>query len=178
MRILGVDPGSVVTGYGIIECRGGTMIRLHSGTLDMRSTTPMADRLRFICEGLVALIDKYHPHVFCLETAFYGKNIQSTMKLGQVRGVALLVASQKELEIAEYSPREIKRSVTGNGGAAKQQVEFMVKTLLNIHEDFRRSDEADGLALAICHALQTITPQRKSSSWKDFIKNNTDRVKQ
>ena len=115
------------------------------------------------------------PDEFCLETAFYGKNIQSTLKLGHVRGVALLCAEQYGLPIAEYSPREIKRSVTGNGAAAKQQVSYMVRTLLGIREEFRHLDEADSLALAICHAMHATSSKKPFASWKEFIAAHPER---
>jgi crossover junction endodeoxyribonuclease RuvC len=178
MLILGVDPGSLVTGYGVIETQGNRFHRHTSGIITMRPTDSVAVRLRKVYDGLIEVIDAHHPDEFCIETAFYGKNVQATLKLGQVRGVAILAAVHRQLGIAEYSPREVKRSVTGSGAAAKQQVEFMVKTILRIDDDFRKSDEADGLALAICHAMQMTAPRARVKSWESFIKEHPDRVKQ
>jgi len=178
MLILGVDPGSLITGYGVIEAHGNRFNRHTSGIITMRPTDSVAVRLRKVYDGLIEVIDAHHPDEFCIETAFYGKNVQATLKLGQVRGVAILAAVHRQLGIAEYSPREVKRSVTGSGAAAKQQVEFMVKSILHIDDEFRKSDEADGLALAICHAMQMTTPRSRVKSWESFIKEHPDRVKQ
>ena len=177
MLILGVDPGSLVTGYGVIETQGSRYRRLASGVITMRPADAVSIRLRKIYDGLIDVIDSWNPDEFCVETAFYGKNIQSTLKLGQVRGVAILAAVHRQLAITEYSPREVKRSVTGSGAASKQQVEYMVKTILHVEETFRKSDEADGLALAICHAMQLTAPRRGGRSWEQFIKAHPERVK-
>ena len=138
----------------------------------------MAVRLRKVYDGLIEVIDLHHPYEFCIETAFYGKNIQSTLKLGQVRGVAILAAVHRQLGIAEYAPREVKRSVTGTGAAAKQQVEYMVKTILGVSGTFEKSDEADGLALAITHAMHVTAPRSRVRNWENFIREHPDRVKQ
>lgn len=177
MLILGVDPGSLTTGYGVIEAQGGTYRRLASGIISMKPTDSVAIRLRKVYDGLIGVIDTYHPDEFCIETAFYGKNVQSTLKLGQVRGVAILAAVHRQLGISEYSPREVKRSVTGTGAAAKQQVEFMVKAILKVKEDFRKSDEADGLALAICHAMHATAPRKKFRDWTGYVQEHPERVK-
>lgn len=178
MLILGVDPGSLVTGFGIIQVRNRQYHRLVSGIISMRPADTVAIRLRKVYDGLVAVIDEHHPDEFCIETAFYGKNIQSTLKLGQVRGVAILAAVHRQLGITEYSPREIKRSVTGSGAAAKQQVEYMVKAILSLKDDFTKSDEADGLAIAICHAMHITEPRRKFRSWESFVEEHPERIKQ
>ncbi len=177
MLILGVDPGSLVTGYGVIETAGSRFRRLASGIITMKATDSVAVRLRKVYDGLIEVIDAHHPDEFCIETAFYGKNIQATLKLGQVRGVAILAAVHRQLGIAEYSPREVKRAVTGTGAAAKQQVEYMVKTILGVREDFRKSDEADGLAIAITHAMQLSTPRARVRNWESYIKEHPDRIK-
>ncbi|PLX24760.1 MAG: crossover junction endodeoxyribonuclease RuvC [Ignavibacteria bacterium] len=177
MLILGVDPGSLVTGYGLIETAGSKYRRIASGVITMKPSDSVAIRLRKVYDGLVEVIDEHHPDEFCIETAFYGKNIQSTLKLGQVRGVAILAAVHRELAIAEYSPREIKRSVTGTGAAAKPQVEYMVKAILKIDESFRKSDEADGLAIAICHAMHMSAPQQRFRSWEGFVKEHPERIR-
>ncbi len=177
MLILGVDPGSLVTGYGVIELRGRSFHRIASGVITMKPSDTVPVRLRTVYDSLLGVIDVWHPDEFCIETAFYGKNIQSTLKLGHVRGVAILAAVHRQLAITEYSPREVKRAVTGTGAAAKQQVEYMIKVLLNISEDFRRSDEADGLALAVCHAMHMQSPRAGGSGWEAFIKEHPERVK-
>jgi crossover junction endodeoxyribonuclease RuvC len=182
MRILGVDPGSLVTGYGVVDSGGRSLARVASGTIVMHATDAMPARLEQIYAELIAVIDANHPDAFCIETAFYGKNVQSTLKLGHVRGVAILAAMHRGLHVAEYSPREVKQTVTGSGAAAKHQVAYMVKQILGVEMEFRRSDEADGLALAICHALRgsgrsAATKKGPSSSWSDFIANNPERVR-
>jgi len=177
MLIMGVDPGSLVTGYGVIDAKGSKYRRLISGVISMRPADTVPVRLRKVYDGLMEIIDLWHPDEFCIETAFYGKNVQSTLKLGHVRGVALLAAVHRQLAIAEYSPREVKRAVTGSGAAAKQQVEYMIKTILGITEDFARSDEADALALAICHAMRMTTPTKRVASWKSFISEHPERIK-
>jgi len=176
--ILGVDPGSVVTGYGIVLEAGGALRRAGSGIIEMKSSESLSARLETVYRGLVNVIDEFQPSAFCIETAFYGKNIQSTLKLGQVRGVSILAAAHKGLTAAEYSPREIKQAVTGRGGATKAQTAFMVKKILDIEVDFRRTDEADALAAAICHAWRhTATRNKRGNSWSDFITANPERVR-
>jgi crossover junction endodeoxyribonuclease RuvC len=182
MRILGVDPGSLVTGYGIVDSSGRALARVASGAIVMHASDALPVRLEKIYAGLLAVIDAHRPEAFCIETAFYGKNVQSTLKLGHVRGVAILAAMHRSLPVAEYSPREVKQTVTGTGAAAKHQVAFMVKQILGVEMEFKRSDEADGLALAICHALRgsgrgAVKKKGASSSWSDFIANNPERVR-
>jgi crossover junction endodeoxyribonuclease RuvC len=177
MLILGVDPGSLVTGFGIIEATGKHCRRLASGVITMRPADSVAIRLQKVYEGLIEVIDAHQPDEFCIETAFYGKNIQSTLKLGQVRGVAILAAVHRQLGISEYSPREIKRSVTGTGAAAKQQVEYMVKAILGLQTGFAKSDEADGLAIAICHAMHITEPRKKFRTWESFVEEHPERIK-
>ena len=180
MRVLGVDPGSVVTGYGVVDSDTRGMLRVSSGVIVMRSGDALSGRLGTIYSRLIEVIDAYHPDAFCIETAFYGKNVQSTLKLGHVRGVAMLAAVHRDLEVAEYSPREIKRAVTGSGAASKHQIAYMVRNMLGIEQEFTRSDEADGLAIAICHCGQARQGSRTSASrstWTDFVKSNPDRVR-
>lgn len=177
MLILGVDPGSLVTGFGIIEVRGTTYRRVASGVISMHPTDAVSLRLRKVYDGLLLVIDEHHPDEFCIETAFYGKNIQSTLKLGQVRGVAMLAAVHRQLGITEYSPREVKRAVTGSGAAAKQQVEYMVKAILGIREGFAKSDEADGLALSICHAMHLFEARKSTGGWEKFVADHPERIK-
>ena len=177
MLILGVDPGSLVTGYGLIDASGKTFRKMASGIITMKPSDSVAIRLRKVYDGLIGVIDEHNPDEFCIETAFYGKNIQSTLKLGQVRGVAILAAVHRELAIAEYAPREVKRAVTGTGAAAKQQVEYMVKAILKISESFTKSDEADGLALAICHAMHMSAPRQRFRSWESFVEEHPERVR-
>lgn len=180
MRIMGVDPGSLVTGFGVVDAGPRGLARVSSGAIVLRSADPLHDRLAVIYDALLREIDLWHPDSFCIETAFYSKNVQSTLKLGHVRGVAMLAAVHRALPIAEYSPREVKRAVTGTGAASKLQVAYMVKHLLGLTTSFARSDEADGLALAICHAgvaPRAVRGPSRSSSWAAFVKDNPERVR-
>jgi crossover junction endodeoxyribonuclease RuvC len=177
MIILGVDPGSITTGYGVVERTRGGLHRVDSGVVSMRSAMPLAERLNRIYERLDALIREHAPDAFCLETAFYGKNVHSTLMLGHVRGVALLAAVRHGLPAAEYSPREVKRAVTGNGNAAKQQIAYMVASMLSLAEPPARLDESDGLALAICHAIRANAPRAAGTDWKRFVETHPERVR-
>ncbi|MEI8135057.1 MAG: crossover junction endodeoxyribonuclease RuvC, partial [bacterium] len=137
----------------------------------------MPKRLATIFTRLVAVIERTEPDEFAIETSFYDKNAQSAMKLGQARGVALVAAELAKLEIAEYAPRVIKKAVTGNGNADKSQVEFMVRKLLSLEEHDRKlADAYDALAIAITHALRRGSGSQSTKSWKDFVKNNPDRL--
>jgi crossover junction endodeoxyribonuclease RuvC len=177
MRILGIDPGSLVTGYGVVDASGGALARVASGSIVMKPADAMPQRLERIYRGIIDVIDAEHPDSFCIETAFYGKNVQSTLKLGHVRGVAILAAVHRGLAVAEYSPREVKRAVTGTGAAAKHQVAYMVKRILSVDVDFARADEADALALAICHASRRSGPKKAFASWADYVAANKERVR-
>jgi crossover junction endodeoxyribonuclease RuvC len=181
MIILGVDPGTLVTGYGVIEIMGkaqGTFRAVEFGTIESKKISSMPKRLETIFTRLQAVIKREKPDEFAIETAFYDKNAQSAMKLGQARGVALVAAQLADLEIAEYAPRVIKKAVTGNGNADKSQVEFMVRRLLSLPEhDKKLSDAYDALAIAITHALRRGSGSKSSKSWKDFVANNPDRIK-
>ena len=184
MIILGVDPGTLVTGYGVIEISGkslGTFRALEFGTIESKKISSMPKRLETIFTRLQAVIKRAEPDEFAIETAFYDKNAQSAMKLGQARGVALVAAQLAELEIAEYAPRVIKKAVTGNGNADKSQVEFMVTRMLNLEKHDRKlADAYDALAIALTHALRrggAGKSSKQSNTWKDFIQNNPDRIK-
>ncbi len=149
-RILGVDPGSQVTGYGFIEAGPGKTQALLYGTLRPGKGLDLPDRLLAIHRDLAALIAEHGPDVVAVETAFYHKSARSTLVLGHVRGVVLLAVRQAALPVEEYAPREIKLSVTGNGGAAKEQVAFMVRGMLGLR-DTPPLDASDALAAALCH---------------------------
>jgi len=181
MIILGVDPGTLVTGYGVIEISAksrATFRAIEFGTIESKKIASMPKRLETIFTRLQAVIKRAKPDEFAIETAFYDKNAQSAMKLGQARGVALVAAQLAELEIAEYAPRVIKKAVTGSGNADKSQVEFMVTKLLSLEaHDRKLADAYDALAIAITHAMRRGTGMVSSKTWKDFVQNNPDRVK-
>lgn len=180
MRIVGVDPGTLVTGYGVIEVTAKPRLRyriIEYGTIESKKLKPMPERLALIFTRLSALIERTEPDEFAIETAFYDKSAQSAMKLGGARGVALVAAELAKLEIAEYAPRVIKKAVTGNGNADKSQVEFMVCKILGLKElDRKRADAYDALAIALTHSMRRSSGAAKATSWKDFIEKNPERI--
>lgn len=149
--ILGVDPGSRKTGFGIIESRSGLCSHIHSGTIVLKAKDSMAYRLHIIYETLYGLIETYTPHAVAIEKAFVYKNPNSALVLGQARGAAIVAVGAAGLALTEYTARAVKLSVVGFGGADKIQVQHMVKTILKIKETLQ-SDEADALAIALTHA--------------------------
>ncbi|HET9235329.1 MAG TPA: crossover junction endodeoxyribonuclease RuvC, partial [Candidatus Eisenbacteria bacterium] len=146
MKILGIDPGSQVLGYGLLEALPGGPQSCDSGTLRTSSTLDLCERLLLIHREIERLLGAHRPDIVAVETAFYHKNVRSTLILGHVRGVVLLAARQAGLDVAEYAPREVKMAVTGHGDAAKEQVAFMVRRLLSLSET-PPSDAADALAV-------------------------------
>jgi crossover junction endodeoxyribonuclease RuvC len=151
MRILGIDPGSETTGWAVIEGTASKYRLVDYGTLRASSKERFAARLLKISNGLETLIEKYAPDAFAIEEAFFAVNAKSALKLGQVRGVALLSAERAGLEIGEYSPRLIKQTVVGYGNAEKHQVQEMVRILLSLPATPQPHDAADAIAIAICH---------------------------
>jgi crossover junction endodeoxyribonuclease RuvC len=177
LRILGVDPGTIKCGYGIIELdTGGKYILIASGVINLGSIATIPDKLEIICSRLKDMIKKYHPDEFAIETAFYGKNVQSALKIGLARGAAIIAATQHKLQISEYSPREVKKAVTGNGAASKEQVAYMAKTILSLRNVELKLDESDALGVAICHSFRFKQKGTKSKSWKSFVVNNPERI--
>lgn len=150
MIVLGVDPGSRVTGYGILEKKGNKISLIHSGDIRSSGKIPFYDRIYTIFQSMVKIMDDYHPQEMAIEDMFYAKNVQSSLKLGHARGAVLIAAVQCGLEIFEYSPLEIKKSVVGYGRASKEQVRSMVQMILKIKTELNL-DTSDALATAICH---------------------------
>ncbi len=150
MRVLGLDPGSRVTGFGLVERLGNHYRCLAHGVATANARLPLAQRLIAIVERVGEVLDQTAPDCVAVETAFYHENVRSALVLGHVRGALLVAAAQRGFEIAEYSPREIKLSVAGNGGAAKEQVSYMVKRLLR-PDGTLATDAGDALAVALCH---------------------------
>ncbi len=176
MIILGVDPGTNITGFGIIKYQGNSFTRVKSGIIKLPTKKSLPQKLEIIYDELSKVIRTYKPEEFAIETAFYGKNVQSAMKIGYARGVSLLAAVHNKLGTSEYSPREIKKSVVGSGSASKEQVNFMICNLLDIEDDKMKFDETDALAVAMCHAFRVRSPIKKSSSWKAFVEAFPDRI--
>ncbi|HAY33109.1 MAG TPA: crossover junction endodeoxyribonuclease RuvC [Ignavibacteria bacterium] len=182
MRIIGIDPGTSVTGIGVIEILNGSVKLIHFGNVTLNSKDHMTVRLKKIYDQCLECINKYKPQELAIETAFYSKNIQSTLKLGQARGVAIIAGLNSEIRVSEYSPREVKKSVTGNGASSKDQVMYMVSSILNLKKQKIPVDSSDALAIAICHSfnLQSVmVPSSNSSvkkSWKSFLEKNPERI--
>ena len=176
MIILGIDPGTTVTGYGIIKYENNTFTKIASGVINLPSTKPIPIRLKVIHQEINKIIELYKPDEFAIETAFYGKNVQSAMKISYARGVAILAAVLNNIPASEYSPREIKKSVVGRGSATKEQVGFMIKSILVFDQKNMKSDETDALAIALCHAFRMKSPTKKSMNWKQFTEAFPERV--
>ncbi len=149
---MGIDPGTQVTGIGIIDIveKGRIQLCIYDAIRTKR-TNPLALRLKEIFEGIDYFIEKYEPNFVAIEDIFYSENVKTAIVMGQARGVSMLAPALKNIDIAEYSPREVKLAVVGNGGASKNQVQFMVKNILSLKEEIHPADAADALAVAICH---------------------------
>ena len=151
MRVLGIDCGSRVTGYGVIDSNGADCIYICCGAIRSKSSDPLADRLKSIYKGIVQIIREREPQAAAFESLFYATNVQSALKLGHVRGVSMFAAAEANLPIYEYSPLEVKSAVTGYGRAEKPQVQQMVRALLKLNAPPQPYDASDALAVAICH---------------------------
>ncbi len=176
--ILGIDPGTNIMGYGIIHIQGKKMKLITLGVIKLNKLTNHADKLLRIQKKVDALILEYKPDEMAIEAPFFGKNVQSMLKLGRAQGVAIGAALNRDLPFEEYSPRKIKQAITGNGNASKEQVASMLMNLLNFKEEPQYMDSTDGLAVAVCHHFQKGVGEHnksKSGSWKAFIANNPDR---
>lgn len=177
--ILGIDPGTNIMGYGLIHQQGKKISLITMGILKLGSYSNHALKLKKIFERTLGLIEQYKPDELAIEAPFYGKNVQSMLKLGRAQGVAMAAALYKDLPIFEYSPKKIKQSITGNGNASKEQVAGMLGNLVEITESPEFLDATDGLAAAVCHYFQgsKALSGPSYSGWKNFIKDNPGRVK-
>lgn len=167
--ILGIDPGSLVTGWGLVEAETNQLRYQAHGIIATSAALALAERLSLIYRGLHEIIDHYHPTAVSLEKVFFSRNVQSALKLGQARGVALLAAAEHRIGVAEYSAAEIKVAVVGYGRASKDQVQKMVGALLCVRGALR-ADAADALAAAICHIHRRAFPPRMIQSWNGRVK--------
>jgi crossover junction endodeoxyribonuclease RuvC len=163
MRIIGIDPGSERTGYAIIESDGSEHLAVLYGVISTSSRLPFHKRLQRIYSELTRVLARHHADAMAIEEVFYASNVQSALKLGHARGVALLVAAQHDLPVFEYSPLEIKSSIVGYGRAEKRQVQSMVRVLLSLPGDPPQDDAADALAIAICHSQNTAAPVARAA---------------
>lgn len=175
--ILGLDPGTHVTGYGLILIRKTRIDLLQFGVIHLSKYGGHELRLKKIFERVISLIDEFHPDEVALEAPFFGKNVQSMLKLGRAQGVAMAAALSREIPIVEYAPKKVKQSVTGNGNASKEQVAKMLMTLFIIKELPRLLDATDALAVAVCHHFQKGASKSKIKSWESFVKENPGKLK-
>lgn len=179
--ILGIDPGTNVMGFGVIRIVGAKIEMMDMGILDLRKEGDTYLKLKKIYDFVILLIEKFLPDEFAIEAQFFGKNVQSMLKLGRSQGVAIAAALQRDLPIAEYAPLKVKMSITGNGAASKEQVAKMLVQYLKISEEklLPQLDATDALAVALCHYFQSksLTSGKKFSSWKDFAAKNENRVR-
>lgn len=179
MKILGIDPGTLITGYAVIESLTHKVKILDYGIIKMQNKDSLPLRLKKIYDGITEVINEYKPDSLAIETAFYSKNVQSTLKLGHARGVVILAAVNHNIPISEYSPREVKKSVIGSGNASKEQIKFMMKKIFSIKNEFKHLDTSDAIAVAFCHhnssSLQT--RKKKNNQWLHYILSNPGKVK-
>ncbi|MDC1068599.1 crossover junction endodeoxyribonuclease RuvC [Candidatus Kapabacteria bacterium] len=178
MIIFGIDPGSVNCGWGAISWDGQKAQLIEYGVLKAKKMEDeLPKRIGYIYNKIIEKINTCKPDIFCLESVFFSKNPQSLIKLSHARAAAMLAGVNSKLEIVEYSPNEVKKSVVGKGHASKEQVKFMVQKIINIKETNELFDATDALAVALCHAFRGESSTKKSNSWKNFIKDNPTRVK-
>ena len=180
--ILGVDPGTVIMGHGVIEVTGNTIRLIEMDVLKMSSKDDVYQRLEKIHSHICQIIKKFRPDTFAIEAPFFGKNVQSMLKLGRAQGVAIAAAMQYALSVTEYSPKKVKQSITGNGNANKEQVMQMLQRIVTFKNESKYFDATDALAVAVCHHFQqsspiALTSSKKSKGWDHFINNNPGRVK-
>jgi crossover junction endodeoxyribonuclease RuvC len=176
--ILGIDPGTSVMGYGIIHIQGKKLVLLNFGIIQLSKIVGHPDKLKRIFDRLDGLIAEYKPDEMAIEAPFFGKNVQSMMKLGRAQGVAIAAALKNNVPFEEYTPRRIKQAITGNGNSSKEQVAAMLQSLLNFEEMPKYLDATDGLAAAVCHHFSKgIGEHNKAggNSWGSFVKNNPGR---
>ncbi len=177
--ILGIDPGTLIMGYGLIHIQNNKLSLITLGVIKLDKLDEHSDRLKKIFERVVVLIEEHKPDELAIEAPFFGKNVQSMLKLGRAQGVAIAAALSKNIPMTEYSPKKIKMSVTGNGNASKEQVAAMLENLLNFKNEDKYMDATDALGAAVCHYFQNKTAaggaKKSYSGWDAFIKDNPKR---
>lgn len=179
-KLLGIDPGTNILGYAIIEVRKKKLYLIEHGVVKLSHLTSHQLKLKKIFERIQQLIDIHQPKEMAIEAPFYGKNVQSMLKLGRAQGVAIAAAITKGVEMTEYAPKKIKQSITGNGNASKEQVAAMLENILTVKFEHTTFDDTDALAAAVCHYFQSsslLGKSRQSGGWKGFLKDNPGRVK-
>ena len=179
--ILGIDPGTLFMGYGIIEINGNTILLKEMNVLKLSSKQNNYERLRLIHDKVASLVSIFCPDELAIEAPFFGKNVQSMLKLGRAQGVAIAAALTTGIPVTEYSPKKIKQSITGNGNADKEQVWRMLQQIIKLMENPSSYDATDALAVAVCHHFQSKVPVTHSGKsmkgWEDFVKKNPGRIR-
>ncbi len=180
--IIGIDPGTLVMGYGVISVDKNKLSLVEMGVLHLSKYKDHGKRLHYIFEKVSALVQLHNPEAVALEAPFFGKNVQSMLKLGRAQGVAIAAAMAHGSATVEYSPKKIKQSVTGNGNASKEQVWLMLQRILTFEDNPKYLDATDAVAVALCHHYQMINPiiaagNKKAAGWADFIAANPGRIK-
>ncbi len=184
--ILGIDPGTQILGWGVISVVCGKATFVSMGTTNLKKESDHFAKLATIFREVTNLIEKYSPDELAIEAPFYGKNIQSMLKLGRAQGAAISAALEKSMSVNEYAPRKVKLSITGKGAASKEQVAIIISKILKINEMPDSLDATDGLAVALCHFLSTSVPgslsikskgRSTSGGWDAFVRSNPQRIK-
>ncbi len=178
--ILGIDPGTVVMGIAIVRVEDKKISLIYLDSIQMQWQRDLFERLHLIYNRLVELIQQYRPDELAIEAPFYGKNVQSMLKLGRAQGVAITCALQFDMPVHEYSPKKVKQSITGNGNASKESVLIMLERIMELTERPRKFDASDALAVALCHHYQMQSPLAglgsKGKGWEEYIRKNPDKV--
>ncbi|MEN8767909.1 MAG: crossover junction endodeoxyribonuclease RuvC [Candidatus Arcticimaribacter sp.] len=177
--ILGIDPGTTIMGFGLIKVEKNQMHFLQLNELQLSKYSDHYVKLKLIFERTIELIETFHPDEIAIEAPFFGKNVQSMLKLGRAQGVAMAAGLSRDIPITEYSPKKIKMAITGNGNASKEQVAKMLQSLLRFKELPKNLDSTDGLAAAVCHFFNAGKggDQKKYTGWKAFVSQNPGKVK-
>jgi len=175
---MGIDPGTLIMGYGILKVSNKELCLISAGAIELNKIKDTHLKLKTIFDSVIKLIDTHHPDELAIEAPFFGKNVQSMLKLGRAQGVAIAAALSRELSIAEYAPKKIKQSITGNGNASKEQVAEMLARILNVKFQQKHLDASDGVAAALCHHFQGNTngSNKKNTNWSSFIKQNPEKL--
>ena len=177
--ILGIDPGTTIMGFGLLAVEGNTMTCIAMEELKLNPKDHHYLRLQHIFKHTLALVDQYHPDEIAIEAPFYGKNVQSMLKLGRAQGVAMAACLSREIPITEYSPRKIKMAITGNGNASKEQVAKMLQSLLKLKTLPKNLDATDGLAAAVCHFFNPTDSSegKQYTGWASFVSQQSHRIR-
>lgn len=186
-RILGIDPGTNILGFSVIEIQGKSIKLIEMSVLKLGKIDDMSKRMKVLFDTISNIIDKYQPEILSIEAPFFGKNVQSMLKLGRAQGLCIAAALSKDIPFYEYSPRKIKQSITGNGASSKEQVALMLQRIIEFETMPKDLDATDALAAAVCHSYQKELlidtgdnkkiKTKKSSSWSSFVINNPEKVR-